>query len=82
MVFLLYDFALTAGTSAAVNATIKVLPETTYFLYSCLYGCLTAPPPPVESTTAKDQNQNNDDKYGFHAHDLTPFPFEGSLLTV
>jgi hypothetical protein len=34
MVFLLLDFALTAGTLASVNSVIKVLPETTYFLSS------------------------------------------------
>jgi hypothetical protein len=33
---------------------------------TCLYGRPSAPPTPVESTTAEDQKQNNDNKYGFH----------------
>jgi hypothetical protein len=43
------------------------------FDYWNFYGGLTAPSPPVESTAAEDQNQNNDYKDGFNAHDFSPF---------
>jgi len=44
---------------------------------SFLYG-LTAPSPPVETTAAEDQNQNNDYKYDFH--DVSSFFFERLLI--
>jgi len=58
MIFLLSDFDMTVGMSAAVNP----VPQTTYFLSNRF---LTAPRP-VESATAEDHNQNNDYEYGFY----------------
>jgi hypothetical protein len=53
--------------------TINIAKRPFSFHSSFFYGCLTAPPTPVESTTAEDNNQNNDYKYGFRAHDFSPF---------
>jgi hypothetical protein len=46
--------------------------KTTFFIPLLLsLWVLTAPPAPVQATTAEDQKQNNDYQYGFH--DFSPF---------